>query len=389
MSSSVSTGTFVVEHGPATGQQLLFPEALLQPLPAAPQRLEDGLRRAGEPALKDGQGEADGPLPALLELVGAVELLSDVLGDVLVELGLGVREPVGRRVGPALREEARAVEAEHLLLHEAPHHVARVDHVDAVAELALEAVAVEERHEELEVLFLAVVGRRGHQEEVSRQAARELAELVALRLLHLAREEGGRHLVRLVHDHEVPVAAGLELGLHVLVAAELVEAGDDEVVLVEPVAGAGRLELVVGQDLERELELVVELVLPLLGEAPGTDDEAALEIASRHQLLDEEAGHDRLAGAGVVGQQEAQRLAGQHLLVDGHDLVRQRLDEAGVDGQERVEEVGEADAVGLADEAEEVRRRRRSSRRGPSSGLRAGARPFGTAARCRACPGRP
>ena len=57
--------------------------------------------------------------------------------------------------------------------------------------------------------------------------------------------------------------------------------------------------------------------------------------------------HDRLTRAGVVGQQKAQRLAGQHRLVDGRDLVRQRFDQGGVHGQHGVEEVGEADAVGL------------------------------------------
>ena len=64
-------------------------------------------------------------------------------------------------------------------------------------------------------------------------------------------------------------------------------------------------------------------------------------------------GHDRLAGAGVVGQQEAQRLARQHRLVDRRDLVRQRLDERGVDGQHRIEEMREADALRLGDQPEE------------------------------------
>ena len=64
-------------------------------------------------------------------------------------------------------------------------------------------------------------------------------------------------------------------------------------------------------------------------------------------------GHDRLAGARVVGQQEAQRLARQHRLVDGRDLVRQRLDERGVDGQHRIEEVRQADAVRLGDQPEQ------------------------------------
>jgi hypothetical protein len=82
--------------------------------------------------------------------------------------------------------------------------------------------------------------------------------------------------VGLVADDEVPPGVGrLELLLDLLVAGELVEARDDEVVLEEPVAGARGLELVVGQDLEGEVEAAVELVLSLLGEAPGADHQAA------------------------------------------------------------------------------------------------------------------
>ncbi len=251
-------------------------------------------------------------------------------------------------------KSGRAVELEQVLLHHAAHQVGHVDLVHAVAELALEAVAVEQRQEELEVLFLAVVRRRGHQQEVAREAREQLAEPVALGVLDLAAEEGGRELVRLVADDEVVAAVrGAELLLHVLVARELVEARDGEVVLEEPVAGAGGLELVVGQDLERQMEAPVEFVLPLLDEAAGADDQAALEVAAGDQLLDEQARHDRLAGAGVVGEQEAQRLARQHRLVDGGDLVRQRLDQRGVDREHRIEQVGQADAVRLGDETEQ------------------------------------
>lgn len=140
-------------------------------------------------------------------------------------------------------------------------------------------------------------------------------------------EERRRHLVRLVADHEVEAAVGrLELLLHVFVARELVEPGDDEVRFEEPVAGTSRFELVVGEDLEGQMETAVELVLPLLGQAAGANDQAALQVAARDQLLDEQACHDRLAGAGIVGQQEAQRLARQHRLVYRGDLVRQRID---------------------------------------------------------------
>ena len=101
------------------------------------------------------------------------------------------------------------------------------------------------------------------------------------------------------------------------------------------------------------MEAAVELVLPLLGEAARADDQAALEVAAGDQLLDQQPGHDRLAGAGIVGEQEAQRLARQHRLVDGRDLVRQRVDDRGVDGQHGIEQVREADAVRLGDEAEQ------------------------------------
>lgn len=67
-----------------------------------------------------------------------------------------------------------------------------------------------------------------------------------------------------------------------------------------------------------------------------------------------ENGPDGLAGAGVVGEEETQRLHGQEFFVDGDDLVGEGLDEGSVDGEHRVEEVGEPDALGLGGELEEV-----------------------------------
>ena len=60
------------------------------------------------------------------------------------------------------------------------------------------------------------------------------------------------------------------------------------------------------------MEAPVKLVLPLLGEAAGADDETTLQVAAGDQLLDEQARHDGLAGARIVGEQEAQRLTRQH-----------------------------------------------------------------------------
>jgi hypothetical protein len=185
--------------------------------------------------------------------------------------------------------------------------------VHAVAEASLEAVAIQQGHEELEVLLLAVVRCRRHQQEVPRQRGEQLAQPIALGVLDLAAEEGGRHLVRLVADHQVPAAiGGLQLLLDVLVAGKLVEPGDGQVGLQEPVAGPRSFQLVVGEDLEGQVEALVKLVLPLLGQAAGADDQAALQVAPGDEFLDEQAGHDGLAGARVVSQQETQGLARQH-----------------------------------------------------------------------------
>ena len=159
--------------------------------------------------------------------------------------------------------------------------------------------------------------------------------------------------MRLVDDDEVPVG-GLQLGLQLLVARQVVEAGDQQRLLGERVAAARGLDHVPGQDLEVERELLPQLVLPLLDQAARGDDQAALDVAPDHQLLAEQPGHDRLAGAGVVGQQEAQRLAGQHLVVDSIDLVRQRVEVRRLNGEERVEQVRERDPLGLGHEPEEA-----------------------------------
>ena len=97
----------------------------------------------------------------------------------------------------------------------------------------------------------------------------------------------------------------------------------------------------------------VQLVLPLLRETAGTDHQTALQIAAGDQLLDEQPRHDGLAGAQVVGQQEAKRLPRQHGFVHRGDLVRQWLHHRGVHGEHGVEEMRKADALGLGDQAEE------------------------------------
>ena len=108
-------------------------------------------------------------------------------------------------------------------------------------------------------------------------------------------------------------------------------------------------------DLKRLVEEPQHLVLPLNGQGRGDQDEAALDGLPQLQLLDQQTGHDRLAGAGIVREQEAQPRLRQHLQVDRLDLVRQRADAGQTDRELPVVGVGEADAGGLHEESQPVR----------------------------------
>ncbi len=216
----------------------------------------------------------------------------------------------------------------------------------AVAELAVEAVGVQQREEDLEVLLLAVVGRGGHQQEVAGDGPQQFPQQEALGLVELGAVVVGGELVGLVHHHQVPARGGQEVA-QVLGAGQLVDAGDEVVVLIKGVAATGLLDQLAGEGGEGEAELLAQFVLPLLDQATGGDDEHAAGVGAQVQLADVEAGHDGLAGAGVVRQQVAQGLARQQGCVNGGDLVRQGFDVGGVDRHHGVEEVGEVDAVGL------------------------------------------
>jgi hypothetical protein len=72
--------------------------------------LIDGLGAGGEPALQQGQGEADGVLALAVQMVRAVHLVADIVGDGRVQGVFQSREGVVDRVGAAFREEAGIVE---------------------------------------------------------------------------------------------------------------------------------------------------------------------------------------------------------------------------------------------------------------------------------------
>ena len=136
----------------------------LQPLGSSYEALVDGLGTGSETALEHRECETHGVLALAADALGAVHPLTDVVGDVFVEVVLERGQLVGNGLCDALGEELLALEGQEVFLDHAAHDAADVR---ALLLLALETVTVEQREEELEVLLLARVRGRGHQEQVA------------------------------------------------------------------------------------------------------------------------------------------------------------------------------------------------------------------------------
>jgi hypothetical protein len=203
--------------------------------------------------------------------------------------------------------------------------------------------------------------RRGrHQQQVAGIFADPFREPEASGLLDLRSKEVGGELVSFVEYDQIP-SCGTELGLEearllfvaivLFAAGKLIEPNDQQIVILEDVS-AGRRCVTAGEDKEGQAELLEQLVLPLINQASGGDDEHAASVCPHDQFADVEPGHDRFAGPGIVGEYVAKRLAGKHRLVNGGDLVRKGIDVRRVNGHHRIEEKGQVDPLGLASELE-------------------------------------
>ncbi len=320
-------------------------------LEAAAHGVDAGCEAALEHRHREGERAAAGAV-VLRRLDG---LVLDVPGQRVVEIVLVAIELEGGRADLALREE---------LLHLAGLGIgkrdqrllraAKIERRVVPSHRLLEAlhvavdVAVEQFEEEAEVLRVALVRRRRHQKIVVGHRRQRLAELVGERLLVRA---VGRHLVRLVDDDEVPVAAEQAL-LGVLDARNPGDRRDDLVLFLPRILAVVGAQHIAADHLELLAELVLQLALPLEAEIRRRDDQRALDEAADLQLLEEQARHDRLARAGVVGEQEADARQAHEVVVDGLELVRQRIDAGDRERKVRVVLVGEPETRGFDAKAE-------------------------------------
>ena len=209
-------------------------------------------------------------------------------------------------------------------------------------------ILVQQLQEQAEVVRVALVGRGGHEEEVVGHLGEMLTELIGQRLLV---RTVGAHLVGLVHDDEVPVAAQQALA-GILDAGDPGDGGHHLVAFLPGVHAVVGTQGVAADDLELLAELVAQLALPLKGQVGRGNDQDALDQPADLQLLDEEPGHDGLASTGVVRQQEADAGQPHEVVVDGFELVGQRIDACDGEAEVGVVLVGKAQTHRLDTEAE-------------------------------------
>jgi len=98
----------------------------------------------------------------------------------------------------------------------------------------------------------------------------------------------------------------------------------------------------------------LQLALPLEGEIGRADNQHAVSQAAQLQFAQQQTRHDGLAGAGIVGEQEADAGGLQQIVVNRFQLVKQGIDPRDRQAEVGVEFVGDAQRVGLQPEPDQV-----------------------------------
>ena len=138
------------------------------------------------------------------------------------------------------------------------------------------------------------------------------------------------------------------------VSRQLVEPHDEMVNVFKRIASGCCGFQIFGEDAKFQTELLEHLAAPLLHQTTRRNHENTAGIGPHDEFANVKASHDGLAGAGVVSKHKPQRLLGEHRLVDGGDLVGQRLHVRSMDGHHGVKEEGEVDALGLDRQLERI-----------------------------------
>ena len=171
----------------------------------------DGTRTGRQTPLQDRQREphaaATPAIIALGKLPGGVHARTHVLADRPIQFHLPARQPVGDGLCDPFGKQRLARKSTQILLDHAPHQPLGVRPAMQLGLVdARETVLVQQGHEQLEILLLARMRRRGHQQQVLRRGGQHLAQAEARGPFLFAVDvlEMRAHAVRLVHDRDVP-----------------------------------------------------------------------------------------------------------------------------------------------------------------------------------------
>ena len=164
-------------------------QSLFQAFAASLQGLKDRFGTGGQTALQGGQGEADRTFPLTIESVSLTHFGTHILGHSFIEHRFTVRQWIVDGIGAAFREQRRPIKPHQFLLHHPPHQVGHIHLMHSIPELAIEAIRVQQRQEQLKILFLAIVRGSRHQQQVAGMRPNPFRELEALRPLDLLTEE--------------------------------------------------------------------------------------------------------------------------------------------------------------------------------------------------------
>ena len=160
--------------------------------------------------------------------------------------------------------------------------------------------------------------------------------------------------MRLVDDDQVPMRAEQAL-LGVLDARDPGDRRDDLIAVLPGVVSIVRAKRLAPDDLEALAELVLEFTLPLERQVRRGDDQRPTDQSPSLEFLEQQPRHDRLARAGVVGQEEADAGELEEVVVDGLELMRQGIDPGDRERKVGVVLVGEREPLGFDAEPEQGR----------------------------------
>ena len=134
-------------------------------------------------------------------------------------------------------------------------------------------------HEQLKIFFFAIVWCGGQQQKMPCDSGKKSAQLIALGVFHFTAPISSGKFMRFVAYDQVPIA-GLQLILHFRATGKFIQSGDAEVHLRKYITRNGRFKPVVRQDFKAQMEFLKKLILPLLAQVTGCDDQAAFQIAA-------------------------------------------------------------------------------------------------------------